>query len=375
MIGSGANPTVRAALPAIARHFARFHDLADREGRDEAAPLPELDDVQAIVELGFWASLRREEGRSPRISIAFLPPERAGVPLLLERPIRVTPEALSHLAPAVERPGIHLGVWRGADGYWIWGATRDIPDLCMVLEVVQPGLLVVKHRRGAEIGKFANVAVIEGDQARLVDDAWVEADDAGPIACLLGAAQTDAPQVLVQLAISMRAHGHGGTLLVVPHDTERWRGSIVTPMRYPVAPSFSRMTDLLGLLEGTHTEISWKDHFRRVVDGVAGLTAVDGATILTHRFGVLAFGAKIGRLEGSAPVERLLLTEPVVGASPVWMHPTELGGTRHLSAAQFAHDQRDAVAMVASQDGQFTVFAWSEEHGAVQAHRIEVLLF
>ena len=31
----------------------------------------------------------------------------------------------------------------------------------------------------------------------------------------------------------------------------------------------------------------------RAVDGVAGLTAVDGATVITARYEVLAFGAKI----------------------------------------------------------------------------------
>ena len=56
------------------------------------------------------------------------------------------------------------------------------------------------------------------------------------------------------------------------------------------------------------------------------------------------------------------------------MHPTQLGGTRHLSAAQFVHDQRDAVALVASQDGRFTVFAWSPCEDMVHAHRVETLL-
>ena len=56
------------------------------------------------------------------------------------------------------------------------------------------------------------------------------------------------------------------------------------------------------------------------------------------------------------------------------MHPTQLGGTRHLSAAQFVHDQRDAVALVASQDGRFTVFAWSPCEDMVHAHRVEALL-
>ena len=56
----------------------------------------------------------------------------------------------------------------------------------------------------------------------------------------------------------------------------------------------------------------------------------------------------------------MTVTEPIEGsrARPS-LHPSQLGGTRHLSAAQFVHDQRDAVALVASQDGRFTVFAWS----------------
>jgi hypothetical protein len=64
----------------------------------------------------------------------------------------------------------------------------------------------------------------------------------------------------------------------------------------------------------------------------------------------------------------------VVDATREEVDPAQLGGTRHLSAAQFAHDQHDAVGLVASQDGRFTVFAWSPEDGAVRAHRIEVLL-
>jgi hypothetical protein len=38
------------------------------------------------------------------------------------------------------------------------------------------------------------------------------------------------------------------------------------------------------------------------------------------------------------------------------------------------HDQQDALALVASQDGRFTIFAWSSCEQMVQAHRIETLL-
>jgi hypothetical protein len=54
--------------------------------------------------------------------------------------------------------------------------------------------------------------------------------------------------------------------------------------------------------------------------------------------------------------------------------PAQLGGTRHLSAAQFVHDQRDAIALVASQDRRFTVFAWSPCADQVHGHQVETLL-
>jgi hypothetical protein len=101
---------------------------------------------------------------------------------------------------------------------------------------------------------------------------------------------------------------------------------------------------------------------------------VDGATVLTKEYELVAFGAKIARRKGSPQVEQVTVTEPVEGDAPQTLHPTQLGGTRHLSAAQFIHDQHDAVALVASQDGRFTVFAWSPCEDMVHAHRVETLL-
>jgi hypothetical protein len=110
------------------------------------------------------------------------------------------------------------------------------------------------------------------------------------------------------------------------------------------------------------------------VDAVAGLTAVDGATLITDRYELLAFGVKIGRPDGRPRVERVDLSEPIEGGSAAVVNPVQLGGTRHISAAQFAQDQPDAVALVASQDGRFTIFAWSRRDGLVHAHRVETLL-
>jgi hypothetical protein len=180
--------------------------------------------------------------------------------------------------------------------------------------------------------------------------------------------------VLVQLAVSMRAHRRGGILLIVPEASDAWTESIVRPIPYAVSPPFDVLGRLARASSAGDSGRTWQDALTRVVDLVAGLTAVDGATIMTTRYDVLAFGAKIARKKGSPQVEQVVVTEPIEGGAAAVMHPTQLGGTRHLSAAQFVHDQHDAVVLVASQDGRFTVFAWSPCENMVHAHRVEVLL-
>jgi hypothetical protein len=180
--------------------------------------------------------------------------------------------------------------------------------------------------------------------------------------------------VLVRLATSMRAHGRGGSLLVVPDGAEAWRDSIQDPPGYPVSPAFAGLAELVAGRDGAPRGLPAQEALRRAVDVVAGLTAVDGATVVTDRYRLLAFGAKIRRARGAAPVEAAVVTEPVEGDRPAVLPLGELGGTRHSSAAQFVHDQRDALALVASQDGRFTVFAWSPREGQVHAHRVEALL-
>ena len=118
----------------------------------------------------------------------------------------------------------------------------------------------------------------------------------------------------------------------------------------------------------------WREALDEAVNALASLTAVDGATVLSADYELLAFGAKIARKKGSPQVEQVSVTEPIEGGQPAIVNPSYLGGTRHLSASQFVHDQRTALALVASQDGRFTVFAWSTCEEMVHAHRVETLL-
>jgi hypothetical protein len=329
------------------RYFCRHHEEAHLRGEQNLAPVPDAASIQTIIEAAFWASLRREEGYVPRISLAFLSTPLACSPILLDRPLPLSPEALARVSPAVETRGVHLAVCHNGEGLCVWGMTRNIPVLCFVLEVAAPGLLVVKHHSGDESRKFRNVAVLEGDRIKMIDTgagtpgAWMERVD-----------------TTVKLAVAMRGHGRGGSLLMVPAGTDTWRESIVQPIPYAVstpACEFAAMDDAS-------------------VAALAGLSAVDGAVVLTDRYELLGFGAKIVRRRRWPLVEQVTLSEPVEGEARSLVSPEQLGGTRHLSAAQFVQDQRDAVALVASQDGRFTVFEWCEGEQIVRAHRLDALL-
>jgi len=365
-------PAARVYAGRIEQHFLRH--LKDAAGASaEAGPAPDANTIEALVDAAFWASLQREEGYAPGISLAFMPPERSLRPMLFQQALSLGPRALARLAPAVVRPGIHLGVWQLGGELRVWGTTRDVPTVCMVLEVVGPGHLVVKHRIHEDSAKFRNVAVFEGEQAKIMKGRTQLADAPPLLQYLLGQESSrlldETDDVLLRLAVSMRAHKRGGTLLVVPSGSDSWRESIVHPIVYAVDPPFSELSDLLGeASDGPRSDLA------RVVDEIAGLTAVDGATLITDRYELLAFGVKIGRPDGRPRVERVMVSEPVEDGVAERVTPLHLGGTRHNSAAQFTQDQKGAFALVASQDGRFTLMAWSERDAMVHAHRMESLL-
>jgi len=219
------------------------------------------------------------------------------------------------------------------------------------------------------------VAVLEGDQIKMVGDrASAAIDCSALVSSVLGSTPgSDTVDVLQELAVSMRAHGHGGTLLVVPGDSDLWRESVVHPMPYAMRPRFSTLAELAREPRERRGR-EWEADLSAAVEMIAGLTAADGATVITTQYELIAFGAKIAPRQGHFRVEQVAVTESIEDSVSVIVHPTRLGGTRHFSAVQFVSEQRNALALVASQDGRFTVFSWSPSESMVRAHRVEALL-
>ncbi|RZK54596.1 MAG: hypothetical protein EOO91_15660 [Pedobacter sp.] len=378
MVNRATYQAAKLVAPRIESHFAKHLAEANAKGELDLAPQPPARVIEAILDSAFWASLRKEEGHSPKISIAFLPPEQAGKPLIFNQTLPLNPNVLTKMAPGVERGGIHIGVWHDGYNLHIWGTTLNIPNYCFVVDVSEPGLLVIKHRRIYGFGKYTNVAVLKGDQIKIVEEKSASNEDCPSMLLSLldltaHSYWNDSANILIQLAVSMRAHGRGGAVLVVPHGTADWKQSIIHPISYALEPSFRGLADLVKK-DTNSSEIFWQSALKREVDHLAGLTAIDGATLITDEYELLAFGAKTGRANSSGHIQELSYSEPISGGDAIIVHPAKIGGTRHLSAAQFIYDQRNAQALVASQDGHFTIFSWSPALNMVQAHRIDTLL-
>lgn len=362
-----------------------FHTHAQeaiKNGLPDVAEVPNVAHIERMLDVAFWTSLRKEEGQSPKISLAYVSPEQVEHPLLLSRYLPLEPNALLKIAPGFERAGIHLGVWKNDnDDLYIWGSTSSVPHLSFTVDVSEPGLIVIKHRRSDGLGKFANVAVLNGDDVKIVSDNSNDMIDCPKILQSMLDLEISAPDkntaqlhILLQLAVSMRSHRRGGTILIVPTNNQGWRDSISQPLHHEIVPTYKGLSSLTGVNNHELESGEWKRAVAKEIDTIAGLTAIDGTIIINDSLEVIAFGEKITRPENRPAVESILLTEPTEGFKPITVHPAFHGGTRHLSAAQFTQDQQDALALVASQDGKFTIYSWSPYKKIVQAHRMDWLL-
>ena len=158
----------------------------------------------------------------------------------------------------------------------------------------------------------------------------------------------DALNVQVQLALSMRRHGRGGILLVARPAARNGAIRSFNPSPMPsIQASRSRSSRRPWRRRPPMVGSDRTRHRRN--RRAHGREQGDRRHLALRAAGVWREDA---RRRGAAVVEHIIVTEPEIKRTAERMHPGQLGGTRRLSAAQFVHDQRGAVALVASQDAR-----------------------
>ena len=111
--------------------------------------------------------------------------------------------------------------------------------------------------------------------------------------------------------------------------------------------------------------------FREALRLVGGMTAVDGALVMTTSLELIGYGAK---MMPKTIETKVMEWNPGQGYSDRSIPFGDIGGTRHRSAAQFALQHPGTMVLVASQDGRFTIFFADEAAYEVIALRAELLL-
>jgi len=364
----------------------------------DVGPIPTSEHLAAIMDGAFWTSFSRDEDNEVTVSIIFIEAEKSFDTFLFDQPIPFDVRNLVKLGAALENPRADIGVWPDDTGQLqIWGFKTRAENVLIAnlwIQVLGSGRVLVTFG-GKSLGALISNQAVFVDHANLMRAVI-------PKLSLSFEERTDIILKMVRYnsllttARAMRGHGRGGTLLVVPGNSEEWRRSIAAPVPYTGGASFlesdydvSQKPTLLAPITDFFTalikkkESSQRDKFSRVrsqVDQqcqhIARLTAVDGALAMTFDRFVYCFGAKIIPAEGQEVPTVLKVLKPYEGHAGEMVGMTDIGGTRHQSAAIFAHAHPGSIAVVVSQDGGvsfFTTDAASGELFGVQQAELAVM--
>jgi hypothetical protein len=116
-----AYPAARTAALRIHPHYARHLAQTRVEEERKIALLPDVETIEAIIDVAFWASLRREESYTPRVSLAFVAPPQVDLSLVFER---------RRSTPVYSRPGCQTGTERlGLANVTIGIGLRRVPAI------------------------------------------------------------------------------------------------------------------------------------------------------------------------------------------------------------------------------------------------------
>jgi hypothetical protein len=366
-------------------------------------------------------------GKAERLRAELGPPEGLHR-LRFDNPRKFDEHELRRLSPAAKYHRALIGVQpKGEGGFEIWGIVQSGPRWLQsarggraLPSPVPPDAIVVRvHGPGHLAVAVGEVTLVElragqlsGETTNVFDANWL-AKYFSPSRTLLlseheramtglDSAELDpeairviAQQMVKRLISTIQEARHGGTIVFVPHarSSELLASSI--QLKYAFADDEPRRryrTLILAVmrelaqagaeLEPRPTRVGWGLYQRtqrpaivrldeaimEVSQLLAALADVDGAVVVNERFEVLGFG---GEIVGPAPNLTLIRRARDANAEEFDLVPIDSVGTRHRAAYRLCARERDALAVVISQDGTVQFVAWHEDGLTYWEHRAD----
>jgi hypothetical protein len=386
---------------------------------------PSLDALERLLSICYQASLLREEERPVtfRLILGNIDdfPAEAGPPSGLHRLVFTQPRLLDahelrRLSPAIKYHRTLIGVQLNGQGdFEIWGILHSGPRWLYAKQGVRGSwsslpawALVVRASGSGQIhvamgsatlgelhsGRLTGLAM-DVFEARWLSEVFE--DVTHEMATLHEDTRQGSPgfdatldpevirliawQMLKRLITTVRRGHHGGTIIVLPEESDATTKG-VTRIKYffrdeePRRRYRTLILATMSALVGSNLQwrkepgsIGW-DLYQDSTDPelvtldeavselsllIAGLADVDGAVVLTRRFELLGFGCEIGGdLSEVHTVRRALNIE----GTHFTIETTETVGTRHRSAYRLCQRIHNALVVVISQDGWVRFVTW-----------------
>lgn len=336
--------------------------------------LPLKGHLKEFVETIFWTSLKKEEGRSLTFSVDYASeaPTYELNGFIFDNPMPFDVRTLTKLAPAACHQDLSMLVGASDEHLQVVGL-RDFSKGPLTFKVLDPGQLIIRFGAG-------NLAVVSGEGALFIRDPLF-------VTRVFSSLQPSDPsddnfpfsdhriQTILDIGRQMRRLEHGGTLVIIPSETD-WAESTDKQRKYSGKQTV--LADMLRDLKKVRDRTGLERLIPQYAKKIAQLTAVDGATVLTTDLEVIEFGVMFREnIESRKPVEIKNIGPFEDTDEDMWKpRPLDQFGMRHHSAARFVSEQRKAIALVASQDGEVTGFVSEEDDPVVKAYcRLELALF
>jgi len=371
-----------------------------------------------VIEIAFQSSLEREEDRFHHFSLIILPPQKGDeINQLYVFDRWQDLIKLPKIASSTENTNQKFCVWFSSEGKpQIWAFGNIISDyLCLKISTFSAGQIIVQipYIFYSSTTHFVVSLLRTGfiNKTSIFNDIFSQSNEFNVLANFfdnlkgkISLNKFDGDILTRQfyrilndtgcfekIANKMRQHSHGGTLLVIP-DTNNSENSFQQPMSFRAKTTYRELrkniqkeTDNLvervkqkqkpSLLLDASQRISFDEKIK-LLDLIGQLTSVDGATVITRDFDVIAFGVKIKPIKPNDKPDKIIVLEPFEDSKEEYKELFELGGTRHQSAAQFVYDQKNnSFAIVASQDGRISVMYWDIEREKVRIIKHAEFLF
>ncbi|WP_437613339.1 putative sensor domain DACNV-containing protein [Sorangium sp. So ce834] len=375
-------PHDQALVEHVATCTARIFTEQKESGANPPSP-PTSAQISQILSLAFLGSLEREEGRKVTFTL-FLIEEGDFLDYEFDTPLTLTPKMLARLSAAMDPSRTYIGIRPTQNGLKIAGIHyfgQGRPSH-LVVRALDPGVLVTRYytrliltyRRG-EAALYPGVFDLTQDVERALSPSFSSYIN-DPSKAQIGMCFTRIAEHMVRM-------GHGGALLVLPHELD-WKSHTTSHILAPKRPTARvRVSDsentrayitnediTTTIMKPTLGDQAAEPRLQSALESIAHLTGTDGMTVMTPDLTVLCFGAFF-KTDQSHYKIRVEYIDPYSGTNS---HPesgeiADVGGARHQSAAIACNRFPGSTAVVASHDGALSSMRWDEERQAVRVHR------